>query len=236
MPETTPETNATKPAAQEVSQNLATTTPDAESSPPVIAAITTPLTESEARAAVADPKVDTNLISESRPVIATSERAPEQVSTPVVPLEQPSATPANPGQLLVPTSPPESIQVEPATNSEATRDPVNSVLVPPENVAEPPMSSTADPQPTTTDSTHTTLPAVTTTEAQPIQTQPTTKVPEVPSESQATEKAQPSAEPQNTLTQRFTEAEWSALKELRVSVPFPAHHDLTHFPPTGPTS
>jgi hypothetical protein len=33
MSETTPETNALKPAAQETSQSLATTAPDAESSP-----------------------------------------------------------------------------------------------------------------------------------------------------------------------------------------------------------
>jgi len=241
MSETTPETNALKPAAQEPSQNLPTTTPDAESSPVIQepAAATTPLnhaTDSEAKPAVADPKVDAVFISDSKPVITECERAPEQVisteqlsspATPIVALEQP----ADPGQLPLPTSVPETIQVEPVTILEATPksapapNPQNIVPVSPEIVAEPTMSSTADPQPTTTDqkpADTTTVPAVTTTTAaQPTQSPATdAKLPQVPSKNQENKNV---VEPENKLTKNFTEPEWRALKEFRVSILLPQH-------------
>jgi len=250
MSEITPETNTLKPDAQEASQNLPTTTPDAESSPsslPVIQeppAATTPpnhTTDSEARPAVTDPKVDAVFISDSEPVITERERAPEQVilteqlsssspATSIVALEQPSATPADPGQSSLPTSEPETIQVEPVTILEATPKPApnpqDSVLTPPENPVEPTMSSTAGPQPTTTGQNPTeatTVPAVTaTTTAQPTPSPATdAKLAEVPSKNQENEKTEASVEPENKLTKKFTEGEWRALKEFRVSILLP---------------
>jgi hypothetical protein len=242
MSETTLETNALEPAAQEASQSLATTTLDAES--PLVGQEPEATTINDnaklgSSPAVVDPNVDATFISDSKPVITESERAPEQVilteqestsATPIVALEQP-ATAAEPGQLGVATSELEAVQVEasPAVaTQEATLKPApNSAdSVTPESIAEPAMSATAahstpvDPRPAeTTD-------AVTaTTAAQSSQSQPARDV-----------QLDAFEEPQNKLTQKFTKAEWRALKEFRVSVLLPTSYGLTDSSPTGPTS
>jgi hypothetical protein len=92
-----------------------------------------------------------------------------------------------------------------------------------------PQTTATDPKPAET----TTVPAMTTTtEAEPKQSQTATDVKlaaEAP-QSQANEKSEASEEPQNRLTEKFTEAEWKALKEFRVQyAPSQTPHDLTYF-------
>jgi hypothetical protein len=207
MSETTPETNALKPAVQEVSQSLATTTLDADSSssPPVEqepAATCAPLHDptklESVDPALFDPNVDTTLISDSKPVITESERAPEQVvikeqatatsATPTIALEQPSTTSVEPGHSAIPISEPEVMQTEPITTQEAIAPNSTDFVPPPENVAEPATSAVAA---------HS--------QSIPVDPRPTETVPTTP-------------EPQNKLTQKFTEAEWKALIEFRAQL------------------
>lgn len=216
MSDTTPEANALTPAVQEASQSLATTTLDASlSSPPVEqepAATTVTLhdatTKLESGPAVVETNVDTTLTSYSNPVITESERGSEHATTLVVALEKSSATPAEPEQSGLHT---ETIKVESAsaTVPEVSPGPMDSVPAP--ETSEPAVSAAhtqstrPDPRPTET----TSVPVVNTT----LEVHP----PKEYAESEAIEKSEV-VEPQNKLTQKFTEAEWKALKEFRVSV------------------
>ena len=204
MSDATLETNELKPAVREVSQILPTTTPDGE-----LSSLPQSATKLES-SPVLVPNVDK---SDPKPVITENERAGQTLATPIVALEQPIATGTEFGRSKAPISTPELA----ATTQETTSEPASNLLPPPETTVEltmsaSPQSTVIDPRPAET----TTIPAIT--EAQSPRSQPAgdaDPATDKPSEAQGAEGV---LELQNKLTQKFTEAEWTALREFRVSV------------------